>query len=65
MNAHYMRGINYAIYTSSGLDFSSPLDFAKSVIEHRTHVEEIREETYCVPEHEKVTFDYGDLVEIA
>lgn len=58
------KQIKNAIHTSSGFDFSSPLDFAKSVIEHRTHVEEIREETYCVPEHDKLTFDYDDLAEI-
>lgn len=59
------KQIKNAIHTSSGFDFSSPLDFAKSVIEHRTHVEEIREETYCVPDHERVTFGYDELIEIA
>lgn len=43
------------------LDFSSPLNFAKSLIEHTTHVEAF----LFVPEHDRVTFDYCELEEIA
>ena len=52
-----------------GLNFASPLDFAKSLIEHTTHVEEIQIETdemdYTIPEHDRVTFDFDELEEIA
>lgn len=51
------------------LDFDSPLDFAKSLIEHRTHVEERGLGTdramILISENDKVTFDYDELEEIA
>lgn len=54
-----------------GLNFDSPLDFAKSLIEHRTHIEERAIENakgavlVLVPEHDRVTFDFYELEEIA
>lgn len=52
-----------------GLNFDSPLDFAKSIIEHKTHVEgwaiESDEFKTEIPDHERVTFGYDELIEIA
>ena len=54
-----------------GLNFDSPLDFAKSLIEHRTHIEERAIENakgavlVLVPEHDRVTFDFDELEKIA
>lgn len=53
----------------NSLDFSSPLNFAKSLIEHTTHVDGLvyESETLCfdIPEHDRVTFDFCELEEIA
>ncbi len=52
-----------------GINFDSPLDFAKSIIEHKTHVDgwtiESDEFKTEIPDHERVTFGYDELIEIA
>lgn len=51
------------------LNFDSPLDFAKSIIEHGRIVEEMHVNgiimDYTVPEHKELTFSYNELEEIA
>lgn len=51
------------------LNFDSPLDFAKSIIEHKTVVDgwtiEAEGFTTKIPTHERVTFGYDELIEIA
>ena len=52
-----------------GLNFDSPLDFSKSIIEHKTVVDgwtiEAEGFTTKIPTHERVTFGYDELIEIA
>ncbi len=52
-----------------GLNFDSPLDFAKSIIEHKTVVDgwTIEAEGFStkIPTHDRVTFGYDELIEIA
>ena len=65
------ENIKKIVHGERQLNFDSPLDFAKSLIEHRTHIEERAIENakgavlVLVPEHDKVTFDYNQLEEIA
>ena len=63
------ENIKKIIHGERQLNFDSPLDFAKSLIEHHTHVDEFKIKTdtlnYTIPEHERVTFDYDELEEIA
>ena len=63
------ENIKKIIHGERQLNFDSPLDFAKSLIEHRTHVEETEVDTdtlkFSIPEHDRVTFDYNELEEIA
>lgn len=59
------KQIKSAIHTAKSLDFSSPMAFAKSLIEHTTHADET---SFCginIPEHDFVTFGYNELEEIA
>ena len=62
------ENIKKIIHGERQLNFDSPLDFAKSLIEHRAHIDEYKIKTdtlnYTVPEHDKVTFNYDDLAEI-
>lgn len=63
------ENIKRIIENNCGLNFDSPLDFAKSIIEHKTHVEgwtiESDEFKTEIPDHERVTFGYDELIEIA
>ena len=59
------KQIKSAIHTAKSLDFSSPMAFAKSLIEHTTHADAT---SFCginIPAHDFVTFDYNELEEIA
>ena len=63
------ENIKRIIENNCGLNFDSPLDFAKSLIEHTTHVDKVDIKTdtlnFTVPEHDRVTFDFDELEEIA
>lgn len=63
------KNIKRIIENNCGLNFDSPLDFAKSIIEHKTHVDgwtiESDEFKTEIPDHERVTFGYDELIEIA
>lgn len=63
------ENIKKIIYGERQLNFDSPLDFAKSIIEHKTHVNgwtiESDEFKTEIPDHERVTFGYDELIEIA
>ena len=63
------ENIKKIIHGERQLNFDSPLDFAKSLIEHTTHVDKVDIKTdtlnFTVPEHDRVTFDFDELEEIA
>ena len=63
------ENIKKNIENNCGLNFDSPLDFAKSIIEHKTVVEgwaiESDEFKKEIPTHERVTFGHDELIEIA
>lgn len=65
------ENIKKIIHGERKLNFDSPLDFAKSLIEHRTHIQERAIENakgavlVLVPEHDRVAFDFDKLEEIA